>query len=93
MLAAMRAHCERCVADVDASYRSPRARRFARWYPFLVVPFLPVLPIIAADFAVMIPMLMIYMLGLGPVMAILRDPPLCDDCGAYAKAVPKPART
>lgn len=93
MLAAMRAHCERCAAEVDASYRSPRARRIARGYPLLIVPFLPVIPIIAADYVVMIPMFMIYMLGLGPVLAILRDPPLCDDCGAYVKATPKPART
>lgn len=89
----MRAHCERCVAEVDASYRRPKARRLAKGYPLLIVPFLPVIPIIAADFAVMLPMLMIYMLGAGPVLAILRDPPHCDDCGAITKALPKPVRT
>lgn len=89
MLPRMRAHCERCVAEVDASYRRPKARRIAKAYPLLIVPFLPVLPIIAADFAVMLPMLMIYMLGAGPVIGILRDPPVCDDCGAIVKAMPK----
>jgi hypothetical protein len=93
MLRRMRAHCERCAAEVDASYRRPEARRYVRWYPLLIVPFLPVIPIIAADYVVMIPMLMIYMLGLGPVFAILRDPPVCDDCGAIVKATPKPVRT
>jgi hypothetical protein len=88
----MQAHCERCEADVEAAYRNPRTRRLARGYPLLIVPFIPVLPIIAADFAVMLPMLMIYMLGLGPVIGILRDPPLCNDCGAIVKALPKPAR-
>ena len=92
MLVAMRAHCERCVAEVEASYRSPRARRFALGYALLIVPFLPVLPIIAADYVVMLPMLMLYMLGGGQVLAILRDPPLCDDCGAIVKALPKSAR-
>ena len=91
--APMRAHCERCTHEVDASYRSPKARRMARWYPMLIVPFLPVIPIIAADYVVMIPMLMVYMLGMGPVLAILRDPPLCDDCGAIVKAMPKAVRT
>lgn len=96
MLPGMRAHCERCAAEVDASYRRPRARRYARGYPLLIVPFLPLIPIIAADYVVMLPMLMIYMLGAGPVLAILRDPPVCDDCGAIVKALPKalkPART
>lgn len=89
----MRAHCDRCAADVDATYPRPQARKLVRWYPLLIVPFLPFIPIIAADFAVMIPLLMLYMLGGGQVIAILRDPPLCDDCGAIVKAMPKPARS
>lgn len=88
----MRAHCERCQVEVEGSYRNPRARRLARYYPLLIVPFIPVLPIIAADFAVMLPMLMIYMIGAGPVIGILRDPPVCGDCGAIVRALPKPAR-
>jgi hypothetical protein len=88
----MRAHCERCEADVEAAYRNPGTRKLARAYPLLIVPFIPALPIIASDFAVMLPMLMIYMLGLGPVIGILRDPPLCEGCGAIAKVLPKPAR-
>lgn len=98
MLPPMRAHCERCATEVEASYPRPRARRLARGYPLLILPFLPFIPIIAADYVVMIPMLMVYMLGAGPVLAILRDPPLCDDCGAIvqaipAKALPKPVQT
>jgi hypothetical protein len=85
----MRAHCERCAAEVEASYRRPRARRLARGYPLLIVPFLPFIPIIAADYVVMIPLLMFYMVGFGQAMGILRDPPLCDDCGAIVKALPK----
>lgn len=96
MLPGMRAHCERCAVEVDVSYRQPRARRLARAYPLLIVPFLPFIPIIAADYVVMLPMLMAYMLGLGQALAILRDPPHCDDCGAIVKAkptpTPKPAR-
>ena len=88
----MRAHCERCEADVEGDYPTPLARRLARYYPLLIVPFIPVLPIIAADFAVMLPLLMIYMVGAGPVIGILRDPPLCNDCGAIVKALPRPAR-
>lgn len=89
----MRAHCERCEADVEATHRNPKGRKLARLYPLLIVPFIPVLPIIAADFVVMIPMLMIYMLGAGPVIAILREPPLCNECGAMTTALPKPARS
>jgi len=89
MLPGMRAHCERCAAEVEASYRRPRARRIARGYPLLIVPFLPFIPIIGADYVVMIPLAMLYMLGMGPVLGILRDPPVCDDCGAITTAPPK----
>lgn len=78
--------------EVEGDYPNPRARRLARYYPLLIVPFIPVLPIIAADFAVMLPLLMIYMVGAGPVIGILRDPPECSDCGAIVKALPRPAR-
>jgi hypothetical protein len=93
MLGSMRAHCERCAVEVEASYRRPRARRLAKWYPLLIVPFVPLIPIIAADYVVMIPLLMLYMLGAGQVLAILRDPPHCDECGAIIAARPKAAST
>lgn len=88
----MHAHCERCQADVEASHRNPSLRRIARAYPLLIVPFIPALPIIASDFAVMLPLLMLYMLGAGPVIGILREPPLCNECGAITRVLPKPAQ-
>lgn len=88
----MHAHCERCRANVEASYRNPSGRKLARAYPLLILPFIPVLPIIAADFAVCLPLLMLYMLGAGPVIGILREPPLCNECGAMTRVL-EPSRS
>ena len=87
----MRAHCERCEHEVEGEYAHPRLRKVAYGYCFLVVPFIPFLPIIASDSVVMIPTLMIYMLGLGPVFSIIRDPPTCVECGALLSKAPLPA--
>jgi len=88
----MRAHCERCQHEVEGAYAHPRLRKIAWGYLLLVVPFIPVLPIIAADYVVMIPTLMLYMLGLGPVFAVIRDPPMCVDCGALLSKAPPALR-
>ncbi len=66
---------------MEGVYAHPRLRKVAWGYCFLVVPFIPLLPIIASDFVVMLPALMVYMLGLGPVFAVIRDPPTCAECG------------
>jgi hypothetical protein len=86
----MRGHCLRCDEEVEGAYAHPRLRKVAYGYLLLIVPFLPLLPIIGADQVVMIPTLMLYMLGLGPVFAIIRDPPTCNECGAL---LPKRARS
>jgi hypothetical protein len=87
----MRAHCHRCEHEVEGVYAHPRLRKLAYGYLLLIVPFIPVLPIIAADYVVMIPTLMFYMLGLGPVFAIIREPPTCAECGALLSKHPLPA--
>ena len=79
---AMRRPCERCDTEVEAEYDDPKLRRWVKGYFFLGVPFLPALPIIGSDFAVMLPMLMVYVIGFGPALGILREPPKCCDCGA-----------
>jgi hypothetical protein len=86
----MRAHCQRCDHEVEGVYTHPRLRKVGYGYLLLIVPFIPLLPIIGADQVVMIPTLMLYMLGLGPVFAVIRDPPLCTECGAL---LPKPSRS
>lgn len=85
----MRGHCARCDRDVEAAYERPRLRRWAKVYFLLPVPFVPVFPIIASDFSVMLPLLMVYLLGIGPVLGVLRDPASCTTCGAM---VPSPTR-
>jgi hypothetical protein len=88
---AMRAHCHRCEHEVEGAFAHPRLRKVAFVYLLLIVPFIPLLPIIAADYVVMIPSLMLYMLGLGPVFAVIRDPPTCNECGALLPKAPLPA--
>ena len=68
-------------------YAQPRLRKLARYYFLLPVPFVPLIPMIASDFMVMIPLSMVYMLGVGPALGIAMQKPTCPDCGAH---VPKP---
>lgn len=62
-----------------------------RFYLLLPLPFIPVIPIIASDFVVMIPLLMLYMLGLGPVFSIIQESPMCPSCGADIERPPRSA--
>ncbi len=82
-----RCYCERCGRDVEAAYRSPTRRKWAKLYFALPLPFVPLFPIMAADYFVCLPGIMVYLLGIGPVLAILRDPLHCTDCGAIAGGV------
>jgi len=79
----MQAHCERCDATVQGSYRHPKMRRIAWGYLAIVIPIVPILPMAASDFVVAIPTMMLYMLGLGPVFAIIREPAVCSECDAF----------
>lgn len=79
------AHCERCDHQVEGEYRAPTRRKWAKIYFLLPLPFVPVFPIMAADYAVCLPLLMVYLLGVGPVLAILKDPPHCTECGAILR--------
>lgn len=78
----MRRHCERCEVEVDATYDEPQLRRWVKGYFFLGVPFIPALPIIGSDYVVMLPLLMFYVIGVGPALQVLREPPKCNTCGA-----------
>lgn len=61
---------------------SARMRRW--WKAYFIVPILllPMLPFLAGDFAVSLPLMMVYMVGMGPALSIVKDPPLCAVCGA-----------
>ncbi len=85
----MRAHCSRCAAQVEAAFRQPQLRRIVRFYLLLPIPFIPFLPIIASDYVVMIPLLMAYMIGLGPVFSVIQDAPTCRECGANVEVPPR----
>lgn len=84
----MLAFCERCDHEVEGEYSNPVRRRWAKLYFLLPIPFLPILPIMASDYVVSLPGVMIYLLGVGPVVGILRDPPECVDCGAIVRPRP-----
>ena len=76
-------YCLRCAREVAIEYKhSARLRRWMKVYMLIPIAILPVYPIAAADFAVSIPLMMVYMLGIGPALGIIRDPPTCVDCGA-----------
>lgn len=84
-------HCLRCAREVAVEYENSATKR--RWWKayFLVpVALLPASPMLASDFAVCLPLIMAYMVGLGPVLAIVREIPTCVDCGALILP-PEPA--
>lgn len=85
----MHGHCERCDATVEAEFQHPTMRYVAYGYIAVIVPFLPLFPIFASDYFVCLPLFMLYMLGLGPVFAIIREPATCRECGAFLASVVK----
>jgi hypothetical protein len=82
MLGSMRRYCERCETEVAAAYDEPELRRWVKGYFCLGVPFIPLLGIIGSDYMVMLPMTMVYLVGFGPALGMLREPPKCCECGA-----------
>ena len=78
----MRRRCERCETEVEAEYDEPRLRRWVKGYFLIGLPFIPALGIIGSDYVVMLPMLMIYVIGIGPALGVVREPPKCCECGA-----------
>lgn len=71
---------------------SARLRKWLKAYFIIPMMLLPMLPFLAGDFAVSLPLMMAYMLGVGPALSIVRDPPLCATCGALIPAAAAPAR-
>ena len=82
MLGEMHRYCERCECEVEAAYDEPELRRWVKGYFYLGVPFIPALGIIGSDYVVMLPSLMVYLIGFGPALGMLREPPKCCECGA-----------
>jgi hypothetical protein len=77
------AHCVRCQCEVEIEHRhSRRLRRALRGYFLLPLALIPLFPVLASDYVVALPMCMLYMLGIGPALVIVRDPPICARCGA-----------
>ena len=89
MAKSTRGLCVRCEREVEVEYQySQTMRRWLKAYLYVpAVLLLPMLPFLAGDFAVSLSLMMAYMLGIGPALTIVRDPPTCVDCGAL---IPKP---
>ncbi|MDC0723693.1 hypothetical protein [Nannocystis bainbridge] len=80
-------HCTRCERDVAVEYQnSATARRWWRLYFLIPIFLLPASPMLASDFVVCLPLMMSYMVGMGPVLAIVREVPTCAECGALILA-------
>jgi hypothetical protein len=76
-------YCIRCEREVEVEYRHPlRLRRLMKGYLLIPIALIPVYPFAAADWVVSLPLMMVYMMGIGPALSIIRDPATCTDCGA-----------
>jgi hypothetical protein len=84
-------YCRRCATHVPATRKFPRLRHVARAYLILPIALLPVLPFVAGDYLVSLPVMMAYMLGIGPLLVIVKDPAVCAHCGALLDPPGKPA--
>jgi hypothetical protein len=74
---------------VETQHHYPQwARRWLKAYLYIPVAILPAFPFLAGDFAVSLPLMMVYMLGIGPVLRVVRDPPTCSECGALTAKQP-----
>lgn len=51
-------------------------------YLFMPIILLPMFPFIAWDYVIALPIFMLYMMGIGPVLLIVREPGVCCECGA-----------
>jgi hypothetical protein len=81
------AHCERCDHEVAIEHRySPRLRRALKGYFFMPVLLVPIFPFVAWDYVFFLPVMMLYVVGMGPALSIIRDPATCAVCGAYIPA-------
>lgn len=79
----LKKHCARCACDVAVEYQnSAAARRWWRLYFLIPIFLLPASPFLASDYVICLPLMMSYMVGMGPVLAIVREVPACAECGA-----------
>lgn len=76
-------HCLRCAGPRQVEFPHTRMRRLAKVYVWLWLIAVPVLPIMAADYVVALPSFMLYLMGMGPALKLIKGPPTCVDCGAY----------
>lgn len=67
-------------------------RTLSRLYLFVWIPLVPLYPIIASEYTVCIPLLMVYLAGFGPVLSILNDPAACQECDADVHVEPRGVR-
>jgi hypothetical protein len=75
--------CTRCDREVEVEHRHPLAlRRKVKLYLYMPIILVPAFPFIAWDYVIALPIFMLYMMGIGPVLMIVRDPGVCCECGA-----------
>ena len=77
--------CGRCAQNVEGVFENPKLRRWSRFYFLLPIPFIPLAPLIASDFIVMIPLSMLYMVGVGAALRFVTEKPTCPTCGVFVE--------
>lgn len=77
--------CGRCAEDVEGEFEHPKLRRWSRLYFLLPIPFIPLAPLIASDYIVMIPLSMLYMIGVGSALRFATEKPTCPSCGVFVE--------
>lgn len=85
-------YCTRCDRQVEVEHRvAYSTRRWVKYYLYMPIVLVPAFPFLAFDYVVALPICMLYMLGIGPVLMLVRDPALCCECGALVDEHARPA--
>ena len=82
------AHCSRCAGTVVATWPWPGWRRLRRVWLAIVFGLVVLSPLYLADIHGILPAVLVFVAGIGPLNALAAIAPTCLTCGAAVQPLP-----